>query len=107
MKLFRGTLTVEFDADAATDRLTLGGQIEKLLNAGVAQFKGLGDNVSVGVTADFVNVRPKRTAANDQRSADDGKGLTPPKQIDLKEAIAETPVRAQTPPAAEQAQVAA
>lgn len=98
MKLFRGTLNVEFDADAVADRFELGSQIEKLLNAGVQQFKALGANVSVGVTAGFVNVRPKRQAANDQRAGDDGKGLTSPKQIDPEEAIAGAPVRAQEPP---------
>lgn len=71
-KVFRGSLTVEFDADAVQNKHELAGQVEKLLNAGVMQFTNLGEQIKVGVVADYVRVPGPRAKKTDVAQTDLG-----------------------------------
>lgn len=65
-KVFRGSVTVEFPADAVGNKHELAGSVEKLLRAGVPQFQGLSASIKVDVTADYVHVRGPKAAKTTQ-----------------------------------------
>ena len=79
-KVFRGSVTVEFPADAVDNKHELAGSVEKLLNAGVQQFAALSPAIKVGVVADYVRV-PGPRAKKDANQ-------TNPAQIELGAAVA-------------------
>jgi hypothetical protein len=67
-KVFRGSVTVEFPADAVDNKHELAGSVEKLLRAGLPQFEAMSPAIKVDVSADYVHVRgpkaPKIEQAN-------------------------------------------